>query len=457
MSSTHQPPPTDVIGRMLVRVTNEFKTTIDTPVWSLDDKALDARMADALAVRAVVDELVARLAGEMDDRGHAKRLGSSSTRAHLVGTHRLSAGEALRVIKAANQLHGSSTLTEPVRRAQACGEVSQEQATVIATAINQISAEHPVEAVEGAQADLIRYAGELPFADLQRLANHVLEVVDPDRADELIEAKLRADEKRALASCELRLRIKPDGSSDGWFKNLPALQTAMFKKAIDAYGTPRRDHLHAANQGTANAEIEPLDRKLDTSPDELPYPNRIGRAFCELLEHLPTDGLPSRGTANATVVVTIDETKLRDGLGEATLDTGTSLSASETRRLACSARILPIVLSGESKVLDLGMSERFFDRYQRLALAHRDRGCVFPRCERPPAWCEAHHCRPWSHAGPTDLDNGVLLCPFHHHLVHQGDWQIHLAPEGIPEAIPPPWVDPAQRPIRHHRFKPKIE
>ena len=433
------------------------------PVWVLDDKGLDTRMADALAVRAAADELVARLAGEMDDRGHAKRLGGSSTRAHLVGTHRLSPGEALRITKAARELHGVSTVTEPVRRAQATGQVSQEQATVIATSINQISPDHPADAVEAAQADLVRYASELPYVDLQRVANHVLEVVDPDRADQLIEAKLRADEKTAYASCELAIKIKPDGTSDGWFRNLPAAQTAMFKKAVDAFGTPRRDHLHPTDTATDSDSAdeglpEPLDRRLETSPVELPYPNRMGRAFCELIEHLPTDELPSHGNANATIVVTIDEQHLRDGVGEATLDTGASISTSETRRLACNAGILPIVLAGNSRVLDLGMIERwFFDRYQRLALAHRDHGCVFPRCDRPPAWCEAHHCQPWSHTGPTDIDNGVLLCGFHHHLVHQGDWTIQIGPDGIPEAIPPPWVDPDQHPIRHHRFKPKIE
>jgi len=183
----------------------------------------------------------------------------------------------------------------------------------------------------------------------------------------------------------------------------------------------------------------------------------MGRALCELVEHLPADGLPSHGTTNATIVVTIDEHKLRNELGEATLDTGWSISASEARRLACNAGIFPMVLSGASTVLDLGMSERLFDRYQRLALAHRDGGCVFPRCERPPAWCEAHHCRAWSRAGATNRDNGALLCSFHHHLIHQGDWQIRIGSDGIPEAVPPPWVDPEQQPIRHHRFTPKLE
>ena len=269
MSTTHQALESDMIGRVLGRVADEFKGTIDAPVWSLDDQGLDARFAQVMAVRAAVDELAARLVGEMDDRDHAIRLGGSSTKAHLIGTHRLSRGEAARMVTAARQLHGSSTLTEPVRRAQACGAVSQEQATTIAVAINEISPEIPDVQVEAAQSDLIRFAGELPVDDLQRLANHVLEVVDPDRADALLEQKLRREERVALASCELTLKVKPDGSSDGWFKSLPALQTAMFKKAIDAYATPRRDHLHSEITAES-AQIEPLDRRLETSARSCP-------------------------------------------------------------------------------------------------------------------------------------------------------------------------------------------
>ena len=54
-----------------------------------------------------------------------------------------------------------------------------------------------------------------------------------------------------------------------------------------------------------------------------------------------------------------------------------------------------------------------------MALYLRDRGCTFPGCSRPPAWCDAHHCRHWCDGGPTDLTNMALLCPRHHTIVHQ--------------------------------------
>ena len=113
------------------------------------------------------------------------------------------------------------------------------------------------------------------------------------------------------------------------------------------------------------------------------------------------------------------------------------------------------MLSGDSRILDLGMTRRLFDRYQRIALAVRDQGCVFAGCDRPPAWCEAHHLKAWKHGGPTDLANGCLLCSFHHHLIHQGEWELVMASDGIVEAIPPQRIDPHRRPIRHERLKPR--
>ena len=121
---------------------------------------------------------------------------------------------------------------------------------------------------------------------------------------------------------------------------------------------------------------------------------RYGAAFVELLEHLPTDRL--NGKVAATVVVTIDHEQLRESLGAAHLDTGHDLSASEARRLACSAGFLPAVLGGTSLPLDLGRSNRFFTEAQRVALATTYDECAAEGCDRPYAWSELHHEDPWS-------------------------------------------------------------
>jgi len=71
----------------------------------------------------------------------------------------------------------------------------------------------------------------------------------------------------------------------------------------------------------------------------------------------------------------------------------------------------------------------------------------------PPAWCEAHHITPWSQGGESNLSESCLLCAFHHHLAHGGEWHVTMSVDGIPEVIPPPHIDPLQRSRRHERFR----
>ena len=74
--------------------------------------------------------------------------------------------------------------------------------------------------------------------------------------------------------------------------------------------------------------------------------------------------------------------------------------------------------------LDYNRAQRRFTTRQRRALVIRDGGCVFPGCDRKPKWCDAHHLRPWEDDGPTNLDNGCLLCRRHHTLIHHKGWTL---------------------------------
>ena len=110
-------------------------------------------------------------------------------------------------------------------------------------------------------------------------------------------------------------------------------------------------------------------------------------------------------------------------------------------------------LDPDGKIACTSSPGRLYSRPQRLALAAHDRGCVWAGCDRPPSHCEAHHITAWSQDGPTTLDNGALLCFFHHHLIHENTgWTLQRAPDGIVDVIPPPRVDPDQVPRRHARF-----
>ncbi|HSO52042.1 MAG TPA: DUF222 domain-containing protein [Actinomycetes bacterium] len=81
-------------------------------------------------------------------------------------------------------------------------------------------------------------------------------------------------------------------------------------------------------------------------------------------------------------------------------------------RLRAATALLPPTLGGApTQPLEVGRTTRVIQPAQRAALAVRDGGCVFPHCQRPLAWCEAHHVRHWLHGGPTDLANLGLVVP----------------------------------------------
>lgn len=131
------------------------------------------------------------------------------------------------------------------------------------------------------------------------------------------------------------------------------------------------------------------------------------------------------------MVVRIDADRLAETLhqaGVATLDTGLAISAGEARRLACGHKLLPAVLGTGHQALELGETARLFSKAQRVALTLRDGGCTVEHCDVPASMCHAHHDRPWSHGGTTDLANGRLLCGPHHRRIHDPGFDHALTP-----------------------------
>ncbi len=98
--------------------------------------------------------------------------------------------------------------------------------------------------------------------------------------------------------------------------------------------------------------------------------------------------------------------------------------------------ITAIIEQNGRRVIDASHSSRTTPRRLRKALEVRDVTCRFPGCTTDASRTQAHHVIHWEHGGPTTLDNLVLLCTRHHHLVHEGNWTIttrHLFHPGDPE------------------------
>lgn len=100
------------------------------------------------------------------------------------------------------------------------------------------------------------------------------------------------------------------------------------------------------------------------------------------------------------------------------------LEAQTALRLTCSSPVVGVIINRDGDVLHHGRERRFVSRKQRRALTVRDRGiCQYPGCERTRN-LDAHHIIAWAAGGPTDLDNLILLCGFHHTCVHEGGMRI---------------------------------
>jgi hypothetical protein len=341
-------------------------------------------LVELTRLEARVAELKARVAEHADDETidvwvHQTR----QTKPAVIGQVRL--GEAL-----AARSH--------LREALAAGDLLVDQARVILLALDQLPADLGPELMEQAEQHLVAEARHHNARTLRVLGRRLLEVVAPELADAHEARLLEREEADALVATKLTMYDDGRGKVHGRF-TLPAFHGGALKKMLLALAAPKRQH-----PGTGRR----------------PGPERLGRAFCELIERYPADKLPTTGGVSATIVVTMTLECLKGRLEQAgLLDTGDKISPSMARRLACEAGLIPAVLGGRSEVLDLGRKRRFHSKAQRTAIALRDQHCTEPGCDWPPAMCHTHHDLAWSRGGPTDYEHGRLLCPKHHARYHR--------------------------------------
>jgi hypothetical protein len=95
---------------------------------------------------------------------------------------------------------------------------------------------------------------------------------------------------------------------------------------------------------------------------------------------------------------------------------GTVISPTWARRFLCDAAVSRIVMGAASEILDAGRATRTFTAAQVRAITARDHHCIWPGCDIPAAWSDAHHIHHWADGGNTSVDNGVLLCGRHHRV-----------------------------------------
>ncbi|TFB68437.1 HNH endonuclease signature motif containing protein [Cryobacterium sp. Hz9] len=162
---------------------------------------------------------------------------------------------------------------------------------------------------------------------------------------------------------------------------------------------------------------------------------------------------PTMGGAAPTVLVHINAVDLERGRGVGWIDgVDAPISFRRVSELICAGGYQQVLLGDDGNVLYLGNTIRCFTPKQRAAIAARDEGCIIPGCTIPARWCEVHHVTPWQQNGPTNIDNGALLCWYHHHTIDSVGWKIRMV-NGRPQVRGPLLWDPTQtwRPARTHR------
>jgi Domain of unknown function (DUF222)/HNH endonuclease len=112
----------------------------------------------------------------------------------------------------------------------------------------------------------------------------------------------------------------------------------------------------------------------------------------------------------------------KDGPVLAETESGRRLTSDAVRRLACDSKV-EWILEEHGRPVGIGRRGRVVPGTLGRVLRHRDRTCRFPGCDHI-RWLHAHHLVHWAYGGHTTLDNLMLLCGFHHRLVHEGGWKI---------------------------------
>lgn len=165
-------------------------------------------------------------------------------------------------------------------------------------------------------------------------------------------------------------------------------------------------------------------------------------ALMALVENGAEPGI-KQGRARPSVTVNLDLAELLglpiDGPADVwrrvcEIAGGLAIARCTAERLMCEADVTTVLtdtgLDGIIEPLGAVHQKRAPLPNERVALAVRDKGCVFPGCDAPVDWTDAHHIDEWHLHERTELGRLVLLCRYHHHAVHEGGHSLDRTPNG---------------------------
>ena len=353
-----------------------------------------------------------------------------------------------------------------VRRVGAVGvDCADPRNAVVAEALATGTASVPVAAV--ALRQVPRILPLLPAADRDDLLGRYLSLSDHGTRTlrelstriigEYAPELLVRDEERQQDCESVYWADLPSGSTR-FVAELSGGHAAVVKHALRALSAPapvetEADVSERDTRTPAKRRADALVRLVDTAAGVLDgsAPRPVGE-FGDTAKILVTMDYATlyEGLSNAGRLGEHDSNRIGfeptylPGIGRTT--DGEHLDAGTLRRMACDADLIPAVLGTDSEPLDVGRAKRLFTGGLRTAIIHRDHGCTFPGCDRPPDWCDAHHITPWWAGGETKLTNAALLCARHHTIVHRDLLTATVSTTGVT------WdLTPGRMPCHHGR------
>jgi hypothetical protein len=264
-------------------------------------------------------------------------------------------------------------------------------------------------------------AGEISLDQIDVL----LRVADSHTEQELVELARHHDVSelkqhvRALLDEEKADRANATDQDESW----PHLYTWWIDDVMHLKGS-----IPGADGVVVETALMRLAAKSPKDPASGLYRNHDER-MSEALTQMASESLAEdRDHDRATIVVHIPAAEVASESGAGWDAARRFFGSAELKRLLCDARVQPAIHDPAGLTVGVGRMTRRIDPWLRRLVEERDGTCRFPGCDRS-RWTQVHHQQQWVRdQGPTNLDNLLLLCGFHHRLIHREGWEIRGDP-----------------------------
>ena len=413
----------------------------------LSDADLVRLLSDEEAAGRLVDAARVRTAAEVDDRsrfelgagGLSIRNGFRKVAPFISQIARVSDAEVGRRLRLGRAIRAglglSGELIPPAHPAVALaltsGSIGVEAAGAIVTNLRlaSVGSEATPERMDAAECALVEFATSEDPDLVSVAAREWRHALDPDGAepayDEILQRRglLRGREHNGITD----FRIKADPLTT-------ALLDAALADSTAPGAGPRFLSETDAPGGTTTVvdddgdEIEVLVDRRTREQKQLDIFVGVFTAGVRATHDGPVS---MRTTGAVTATITLQE--LESGVGLGWLNgIREPIPASVLQQMVCDAGVRVMVLGSASVPLFEAVVDRYFNQAHRRAMVVRDGDrCLGPGCDAPAAWCEGHHVIFHRDRGPTNIDNGVLLCRSCHSALHSGAFELRVI-DGVP-------------------------